>query len=197
MEAAWLSRVRWRHRGAWLWPTFVVLALADGVIGDALPISGRRQDVAGGVLVGLALNLVVVLLLSRPLGAALRRFRRDLPVGVARNYAGTVCLVLVSAGFVAAGLASRSDIQSDDAAYRDALTRAEAFIGDRAPAEFRRNATHPNTFAIQPGSIYRTCVPNTAHTRTYCVVVRRSLPFARSVVFDGYEPNSVFAAGAN
>jgi hypothetical protein len=75
--------------------------------------------------------------------------------------------------------------------------RAEAYIGDRAPAAFRRNATHPDTYTIQAGSIYRTCVPNDAHTRTWCVVVRQSLPFARSVVFDGYEPNSVFAAGAN
>jgi hypothetical protein len=176
---------------------FVVLALADGVIGTALPVSGRGQDIAGGVLVGLALNLVVVVLLSRPLGALVRRRRRDLPVGVARNYAGTFCLLLVSAGFVAAGLANRSDIRSDDAAFRDALVRAVAFIGDRAPAQFRRNVTHPDTYTIQPGSIYRTCVPNAAGTRTYCVVVRRSLPFARSVVFDGYESNAVFATGAN
>jgi hypothetical protein len=196
MEAAWLARVRWRHRGAWLWPMFVVLALADGVIGNALPVSGRRQDIAGGVLVGLGLNLVVVVLLSRPLGALVRRRRRDLPVAVARNYAGTFCLILVSAGFVVAGLANRSDIRSDDAAFRDALVRAVAFIGDRAPAQFRRNVTHPDTYTIQPGSVYRTCVPNAAGTRTYCVVVRRSLPFARSVAFDGYESNAVFATGA-
>lgn len=196
MEAAWLARARWRHRGAWLWPTFVVLALADGVIGHALPVSGRRQDIAGGVLVGLGLNLIVVVLLSRPLGALLRRVRGDLPTGVARNYAGTACLVLVSAGFVAAGLANRSDIHSDDVAYRDAVVRAEAFIGSRAPAPFRRHAGRPNTFVIQPGTVYRTCVFNDAHTRTYCVVVRRDLPLARSVRFDGYEPNAAFAAGA-
>jgi hypothetical protein len=196
MEAAWLARVRWRHRGAWLWPMFAVLALADGVIGHALPVSGRAQDVVGGVLVGLVINLVMVVLLSRPLGALLRRGRRDLPVGVARNYAGTVCLILVTAGFVAAGLANRSDIHSDDVGFRDALVRAEAFIGDRAPAEFRRNATHADVYTIQPGSIYRTCVPNATRTRTYCVVVRRALPFDRSVIFDGYETNAAFAAGA-
>jgi hypothetical protein len=175
---------------------FIALAIADGLIGHALPVSGRRQDIAGGVLVGLALNLLVVVLLSRPLGAVLRRWRGDLPVGVARNYAGTVCLMLVSAGFVAAGLANRSDIRSDDAAYRDAIVRAEAFIGDRAPAQFRVNASHPNTYTIQSGTVYRACVFNGAHTRTYCVVVSRDLPFARSVRFDGYEPNEAFAAGA-
>jgi hypothetical protein len=176
---------------------FAVLSLVDGLVGHSLPVSGRQQSVAGGVLVGLALNLLVVVLLSRPLGAALRRRRRDLPAVVARNYAGTVCLALITAGFVVAGLANRSDIRADDAAYRDAVVRAVAYIGDRAPVQFRRNAAHADTFTIQPGSIYRTCVPNSSHTRTYCVIVRRSLPLARSVVFGGYEPNSVFAAGVN
>jgi hypothetical protein len=197
MDRASLARARWRYRGAWLWPMFVVLSLADGLIGHALPVSGHEQSVPGGVVVGLALNLLAVVLLSRPLGAALRRRRRDLPTAVARNYAGTLCLVLVSCGFIAAGLATRSDLRSDDAAYRDAFVRAEAYIGDHAPVQFRRNLAHADTFTIQTGSIYRTCVPNPAATRTYCVIVRRSLPLARSVVFDGYEPNSVFAAGTN
>jgi hypothetical protein len=197
MDRAWLVRARWRYRGAWLWPMFVVLSLVDGLIGHALPVSGRQQSVTAGIVVGLALNLLAIVLLSRPLGAVLRLRRRDLPRGIAGNYAGTLCLALITAGFVAAGLASRSDISSDDAAFRDALVRAEAYIGDRAPAPFRRNVAHADTFTIQPGSVYRTCVPNSAHTRTYCVIVRRSLPFARSVVFDGYEPNSVFGAGVN
>ena len=197
MDGAWLVRARWRYRGAWLWPMFAVLSLVDGLVGHSLPVSGRQQSVAGGVVVGLAVNLLAVVLLSRPLGAVLRRRRRDLPTVVARNYAGTFCLALITAGFVVAGLANRSDIRSDDAAYRDAVVRAVAYIGDRAPAQFRRNAPHADTFTIQPGSIYRTCVPNSAHTRTYCVIVRRALPFVRSVVFDGYEPNSVFAAGVN
>jgi hypothetical protein len=197
MDGAWLVRARWRYRGAWLWPMFAVLSLVDGLVGHSLPVSGRQQSVAGGVVVGLALNLLAVVLLSRPLGAMLRRRRRDLPTLVARNYAGTFCLVLITAGFVVAGLGNRSDIRSDDAAYRDAVVRAVANNRAPAPAQFRRNADHADTFTIQPGSIYRTCVPNSAHTRTYCVIVRRALPFARSVVFDGYEPNSVFATGVN
>lgn len=176
---------------------FIVLSLVDALIGHALPVSGPRQSVAGGLVVGLALNLLAVVLLSRPLGAVLRRRRRDLPTEIARNYAGTLCLVLIAAGFVAAGLANRSDLRSDDVAFRDALVRAEAYIGDRAPAQFRANAAQADTYVIQADSIYRMCVPNTARTRTYCVIVRRSLPFARSVVFAGYEPNALFAAGAD
>jgi hypothetical protein len=197
MDRAWLARARWRYRGAWLWPMFVMLSLVDGLIGHALPVSGAQQSVVGGIVVGLALNLVTIVLLSRPVGALMRRRRRDLPPPIAGNYAGTLCLALITAGFVAAGLANRANLRTDAAAYRDALVRAIAYIGDRAPPQFVRNLAHADTYTIQTDSVYRICVPSIAGPQTYCVVVRRSLPFARSVVFDGYEPNSVFAAGAN
>ena len=51
-------------------------------------------------------------------------------------------------------------------------------------------------FAIQAGTIYRACVPNAQNTKSYCVVVDRSLPFEQSVKFSGYEPNASLAAGA-
>ena len=38
---------------------------------------------------------------------------------------------------------------------------------------------------IQPGTIYRACVPNVGGTTSYCVIVNRSLPFAQSVTFSG------------
>lgn len=195
MDGAWLARARWRARGAWMWPTFIVLSLVDGVIGHGLPVSGHSQSVVGGIVVGLTLNLLVIVVLARPLAMLLRRVRRDLPTGVARNYTGTLVVVLVTAGFVGAGLANRSNVEADQAALRDAVVRAVAYIGDRAPDQFRRNVDHPDTYVIQARSVYRTCVPNDLGTQTYCVIVRRALPFAQSVSFGGYEPNSVFAAG--
>lgn len=197
MEAAWLARVRWRNRGAWLWRLFGVLAILDGVIGHLLPLSAGGQSITVGVIVGLVLNLLAVVLLSRPLGALLRRRRRDLPAAVARNYAGTFGVCAVTAGFIALGLAVAPSLRADQSAMRDALVRAEAYIGEHAPIEFRHRLEHPSTFTIQPDSVYRTCVLNDAGSRTYCVIVRRSLPLDRSVVFDGYEPNSVFGAGVN
>jgi hypothetical protein len=78
---------------------------------------------------------------------------------------------------------------------QDAIARAEAWIGFRAPDEFRRNLRLADTVAIQAGSIYRTCVPSDDRKRTFCVIVKTQLPFANSVSFAGYEPNSLFAAG--
>jgi hypothetical protein len=197
MEGAWLVRLRWRRRGAWLWPTFVVATLLDAVIGHALPILGDRQSFFGGLLAGLILNLMAVLFCSRPFGSLLRRRRADLPLEVARNYAGTSAVSLVSAGILGLGLLHHPVIMQEQRALDDAIVRAEAFIGDHAPAAFAANASHTDTFTIQPGVVYRTCVPSRDGTRTYCVIVRPKLPLSRSVIFDSYEPNSIFAAGVN
>jgi hypothetical protein len=196
MDGAWLARMRWRRRGAWLWPAFVIAILADAVIGHALPPAGESQTLLAGALSGCVLSLIFLLLLSRPLGALLRRSRPDLPKVVARDYAGTFAVVAVAGALLLAGIVHRPSVLEHERAMRDAIARAQAWIGDRAPAEFRRNLEFVSTFAIEPGSIYRTCVPNDDRNRTYCVIVKTHLPFERSVSFDGYESNAVFSAGA-
>jgi hypothetical protein len=197
MEATWIARARWRWRGAWLWPTFVVAAILDGVIATARPFVGDRQSLAGGVLAGLVLNLLAVLFCSRGLGLLLRRWRSDMPVGVARNYGGTFAVVLVSTGLLALGLARHEVIVGNQQALRDATVRAVAYIGDHAPLTFRVNAQRADTFTIQAGVIYRTCAFSQDGKHSYCVIVKPRLPLERSVVFDGYEPNWLFAEGVN
>jgi hypothetical protein len=175
---------------------FVLLTILDGVLLHALPVVGQSQTMIGGIVAGLVLNLLGVLFLSRPLGAVLRRRRRDMPVGVARNYAGTGAVLLVSVLCLLAGLAHRPTIQAERRMLQDAVVRAVAFIGTRAPPAFRENLMHTDTYTIQDG-VYRTCAPNRTDTHTYCVIVRPRLPAATSVVFGGYEPNSVFSEGTN
>jgi len=197
MDGAWLVRFRWRRRGAWLWPTFVVLTVVDGFILHALPATGQTQTLAGGILAGMVLNLLAVVLLSRPLAVLLRRRRKDLPTVVARNYTGTAVVVAVTAVVLTAGLAHHSTLVADQRAFNDAVMRAIAFIGDRAPEPFRANANHTDTVTIQTGAVYRTCVPNRAGTTNYCVIVRTKMPLDRSVIPDGSEPNAIFSAGTN
>jgi hypothetical protein len=197
MEGGWLARMRWRRRGAWLWPAFVAATLVDAIIGHELPPAGESQTVAAAAVAGLVLNLLAVILLSRPLAALVRKARKDLPAVVARNYAGTVAVVAISAALLTAGIAHHPTITAHQSDMRDAITRAQAWIGDHAPAEFRRDLQLVSTFAIVPGSVYRTCVPSPDRQRTYCVIVKTYLPFARSVTFAGYEPNSIFSEGVN
>src|SRR3712207_6047721 len=37
----WVRRMRWRRRGAWLWPVFALATIADTVLLHVLPIAGN------------------------------------------------------------------------------------------------------------------------------------------------------------
>jgi hypothetical protein len=197
MDAAWLGRMRWRRRGAWLWPAFITATLADAALGHALPPAGDAESVMGAAIVALVLNLIAVILLARPLGMLVRRRRADLPGVVARDYGGTVAVAAVTLALLIAGAIHHQSVMSDQSAQHDAIARAQAWIGYRAPSEFRREVAYVSTFAIQPGRIYRACVPSARTARTYCVIVDERQPFSSSVRFGGYEPNSLFAEGVS
>lgn len=189
------SRIRWRRRGAWLWPSFIVFTIVYAVVGHELPPQGQTLSIVAAGLLAAVLNLIGIILLSRPLGALVRRRRPDLPQFVTRDIAGRSVVLAITAALTIAGLVHRPAIVHQQQTMRDAITRAQAWIGDRAPAEFRRNVQYVNIFTIEADHLYRTCVPSDDHRRTYCVVVNVMLPFERSVSFAGYEPNDVFAAG--
>jgi hypothetical protein len=172
-----------------------VVTVLDGVMLHALPVAGDSQTLIGAIVAGLVINVLAVILLSRPLASVVRRRRGDMPIGVARNYGGTVAVGLVTVLLLIAGLAHRPAIQAHQRELSNAVIRAIAFIGDRAPPAFRDNASRTDTYTIQPGYAYRVCVPNLADTRTYCVIVRSHMPPAQSVVFAGYESNQLFSQG--
>jgi hypothetical protein len=197
MDGAWLARVRWRRRGAWLWPAFAILTIVDAVIGHELPPAGDAQTVVAAALLGCALNLIGVVVLSWPAGVLIRRGRSDLPMVVARDYGGTLVLAVVTTALLAVGVAHRSTIDAHREALREAMVRAEAWIGDRAPTEFRRDIASMTVFVIEAGRIYRACVRSVDGSRAYCVVVNDRLPFAHSVRPAGSEPNSGLATGAD
>jgi hypothetical protein len=80
VQRVWHRRLRWRLRGAWMWPAFLVLTVADGVLLVALPpYEGGPPHVFPGVLLALFLNLLTVAVVAPLAGLALRRRRPDLP----------------------------------------------------------------------------------------------------------------------
>ena len=160
MDGAWLHRMRWRRRGAWLWPTFAALTVADAVIGHLLPPAGDSQTLVGAGL----LALVPEPDRGDPPVAAVRRAAAPHPRRPAVDRRARLRGHGRGGGDRGRtpGRRSRPPSLADRRrnTMQDAITRAQAYIGDRAPAEFRRNVQYVDTFAIQPGSIYRTCVPN-------------------------------------
>jgi len=195
MDRAWLTRMRWRRRGAWMWPTFVALTVVDGFVAHAQPPEGDSEGLVAALLGAGLWNFLAVAVIAHPVGAILRRARRDLPRIVARDYAGTWLVIAITAAVVVAGLSNRATVTGNRAAMRDAIVRAVAWIGFRAPPEFRGQLRSTTTVTIQPGSLYRVCVPSADRHRTYCVVVDDQEAVDRSVHFAGYEPNTTFVNG--
>ena len=56
----WPARVRWRLRGAWMWPTFVAVTLLDGVLLHLLPPVRTGIDLIPAVLLATFGNLVLI-----------------------------------------------------------------------------------------------------------------------------------------
>jgi hypothetical protein len=201
MGLTWLVRMRWRLLGAWMWPSFVVLAAADGVIGHVLPAAGGAESVVGGIVLGLVLNLLCVVVLGPLIGRALRARRGDLPIAIARNYAGTVCIVLVTVGFAVLGALHHPEITRDRATLRDAAVRAAAWIGDHAPARFQAGAGSLDSYVLLAGSVYRECasatVGGSGRVQYYCVIVDERRAGSASVRPAGSESNETLSRGTD
>jgi hypothetical protein len=192
----WLVRLRNRRRGAWMWPTVIGAVAFDAVAGTHWPPVGGHPTWLAAAILGATLTLLAVAFGSSIGQMAVRLVRPDLPRIVARDYAGTVGVLAVTALLLAAGLANHGQAVADAAALQDATSRGVAWIGDHAPAPFRANLRAANTYAVQPPRLYRVCVPDLRAIRTFCVVVDRSAPFGAGVRPDGYTPNSVLTQGA-
>lgn len=197
MDATPLVRLRWRLRGAWLWPSFVLLSFADAAILHDLPPSHGGDSLLAGWLLGVVLSLLAIVLLSAALGALVRRLRPDMPKLVARNYAGALLALAVTLALLAAGLVNQHAIAADNAAQQDAVVRAENYIGTHAPAEFQRDLHRLDVMPLQTPQIYRICASDSTRAEHWCVVVDRSKPFGRSVRYAGSESNALLSQGTN
>jgi hypothetical protein len=191
MERMWWSRLRWRLRGAWLWPSFVALTLADGALVHALPPQGESAELAPAVLVAGFVNLIAVAVGAPLAGLALRRRRPDLPRVVATDYAGTALLAAVLAACLGAGLANHGTVARVQRADDRAVALVRAYATRAAPAAARRRLAAADTIRVDPGRVYRSCLPTRRADRPWCVVVHLDTRPPR-VIYDGREPNAMW-----
>jgi hypothetical protein len=193
MEREQLIRLRWRLRGAWMWPSFAALTVLDAVVLHLLPFQGDKAGLVPSLLVAGLFNLLAVAVVAPLAGSLVRRRRPDLPRMVATDYAGTVALGLVALAVLAGGIANRAHVSHDDAALRTAVLTARDYIGRHAPHPFRDNATASTTVTIEHGRTYRTCAPDLDGKRAWCVIVSERSGLAPRARFAGNEPNWSFA----
>ncbi len=156
VESVRLRRLRWRLRGAWQWPTFAALTVADAVLLVRLPFQGEGIDVAGALIAAGFINVLALALLAPLGGLLLRRRRRDLPFLIARDYAGTTLLVVAFAGLLTGGLLHRSVLR-DERADRAAVYVAVHRYVVRARPEFTAGLAYMSTRKLEDDH-YRACV---------------------------------------
>lgn len=167
----WVTRLRWRMRGAWLWPCFVSLTLADGLLLYHLPVSGDGpRSVVGAMLLAAFGNLFLVAVLAPLAGRRLRRRRPDLPKLIADNYAGTALVSLGTLAALAAGLAHRPALAAEREAEALAVAGTHDYVVSQASAEYRARLASVDLIRIDD-DVYRSCVPGRDPRRWLCVFV--------------------------
>jgi hypothetical protein len=159
VESVRWRRLRWQLRGAWQWPAFIALTLLDALLVARLPFQGEGTDVIGALLVAGLFNLLAVALLAPVFGMLLRRRRRDLPLMIARDYAGTALLVLTTCGLLAGGLTHRAAVKKERADQHTVSAAVNHYVAAAAP-RFMVGLGTMDRVKLETDS-YRVCVRGT------------------------------------
>jgi hypothetical protein len=195
MEAMWSTRLRWRLRGAWMWPAFGVFTVLDGILIHVQPIAGDGTPIVPAFLLAAFFNLLAVGVVAPMAGWVIRRrWRPDLPRAIAHDYAGTALLVVVALGVFGAGVANRG---AADAAHADFALQSAAvrrWAAATAPLAYRRNIDRADTLKLDQ-DFYRTCLPGPDPKRALCVYVNTDQHPAGIRRDPSREPNLSFARG--
>lgn len=189
-SAVWPARLRWRLRGALLWPLFGVLTVVDAVLLRVLPIAGTGTPLVQGLLLAMFFNLVAVALLGRLLGWWLRRRRPEVPRVVAEDRAGSALLCAVTLALVAGGLVHAPGADDAEAAVRAQREATAAFVNAHGEAVHRANLGAMDTRQHAP-EFFRTCVPGdpVADVPALCLLIDTSEDPPRVVVDRDRSPN--------
>ena len=189
--------MRWRLRGAWQAPGFVVFTIADAAVLQVLPLAGDGGPgiVATFILAGFV-NLLAVAVIG-PLAALwLRRRDSALPPFAARDRAGVSAMAVLCGVLIAAGFAHRPAVRGARDDLRAQAIAARNYFLSQAPSGYRRNVGRMTTWKAGP-DLYRTCVPGPDPARNLCVWVTTDQSPPGVTRDRSQEPNSVLAGPDN
>jgi hypothetical protein len=169
-ERVWHRRLRWRLRGAWQWPAFVVLTLVDGILLVVLPpYHGAPESVFPGVVLAGFVNLFAVAVAAPACGALLRRARPDLPRPIASNYAGGWLLAAITALLLGFGVLHRSAVEEEQVRERAIAVAMHDYVVSEEPA-LRGSLATIDVIRIDR-DYYRACIPGEDARHWLCLFV--------------------------
>jgi hypothetical protein len=177
-ERFWPARIRWRLRGAWMWPSFVVLTLLDGVLLHRLPPVRTGVDLIPGILLATFANLVLIGAigpwLARRIWARRSTADPDSPakaqLEVLADRIGTGLLLAGVLGVVSAGLAARPTVVAETDATERAALAILRHIEHSGNEELIRNKETANTARLAEG-YFRTCIARDDRRRYFCYFI--------------------------
>ena len=208
-ERFWLSRLRWRLRGAWQWPAFAVLTLLDGLVLDRLPPQAPDHlNLIEGVLIATFANLVLVGALAPFLAKRLTRRQEAhlAAAGAAPSSAEAaqarhevlqdrVATTLLAAGLAAAlvsGVANRPAIVSETEATEEVGRQLRDYVVRSGNEELHRNLGTANTIRLSEG-YFRVCVARDDRRRQVCLLVDTAKDPTQVKRDPSAEPNSAYS----
>jgi hypothetical protein len=196
-EVFWTRRLRWRLRGALMWPAFAIFTIGDGLLLHFLPPNRTGVRLIPAIIIASFANLFLIGVVSnwiaRRLVARERRVhkyeRRDpLPPEVILDRTATILLSLGAIGLLVAGLGNRPVIVSETNATHEAAVRARDYVLAHGTPQAKANLEDANTRRLADG-YFRVCVNLNDRARAFCMFVDTT---KNTVVRDPDErPNSV------
>jgi hypothetical protein len=177
-ERFWPTRMRWRLRGAWMWPSFVAITVLDGWLLHLLPPERTGIDLIPGILLATFGNLVLVGAVGPWLARRMWKRRPAADPGappkaqleVLTDRIGTGLLVAGVFGIVAAGLANRPVIVVETNQRERAAKLLENYVEAHGDDELRRNLEASDTRRYADG-YYRSCIPHDDRERATCFFI--------------------------
>ena len=191
-ERFWPARLRWRLRGAWMWPAFVVLTLVDGLVLHLLPPVRTGVDLVPAVLLATFGNLFLVGAAAPWLARRMsQRGSGQAAREVLADRIGTGLLVAGVAGVLAAGLAARPSVVLETESREENASAVRDYVLHSGDDELVRNIETANTVRLGEG-YYRTCVARDDRRRYVCLFVDTRREPTRVVRDPSSEPNSAY-----
>ena len=166
-ERFWPARIRWRLRGAWMWPTFIAITLLDGVVLHELPPVQEGYPLIAGILIATFANLVLIGAVAPWLARRIWRRRPSAAPGappraqleVLTDRIGTGLLLASLVGLVAAGLAAKPVVVAETEEKERAATELYRYVMGHGSNELRRNL-EASDMVRQGDDYFRACIPH-------------------------------------
>jgi hypothetical protein len=198
-ERFWPARLRWRLRGATMWPAFIAVTLIDGLVLHLLPPIRTGVDLIPGILLATFANLFLVGAVAPFLAGRLsaRRPGPPAPPQAAREVLvdriGTGLLAAGVLGVLAAGLAARPVVVSETEDTEENARAVRDYVLGSGNEELVRNLETANTIRLADG-YFRTCIARDDRRRHFCLFVNTNQRPTDITRDPSAEPNSAYKA---